>query len=167
MKGAKIERQVRRTERKTMKTCPQCGCPQAEGSPAHDNECSEVSIPIEEFIGSLKPCPSCGSEEFDRVIVAAKNMDWAQVVGNYRYGPPCFHLCEDGYFCGRAKGWPGHDDKNGHIYLSLDALLETVIARENEACAILGGYTAEFYEGHKREFPDGQAVADAIRRRRA
>lgn len=46
------------------------------------------------------------------IIKAAENMDWQQVILNG--GPPCFHLDEDGRFCGRAKRWPGHDKPGNH-----------------------------------------------------
>lgn len=50
---------------------------------------------------------------------AAKHMDWQQVVMNG--GPPCFHLQEDGRFCGRAKRWAGHDYH--HRFVSLADIL--------------------------------------------
>lgn len=61
------------------------------------------------------------------ILDAAKRMDWEQVVLNG--GPPCFHLCEDGRFCGRAMRWEGHrscyrGDKVIHHYVSLANLLE-------------------------------------------
>lgn len=58
----------------------------------------------------------------DKILFAAKNMDWVQVVGNG--GPPCFHLEEDGYFCGRAEAWHGHN--NIHKFISLADLLKTM-----------------------------------------
>lgn len=54
------------------------------------------------------------------IIKAAEEMDWQQVVLNG--GPPCFHLCEDGRFCGRAKRWAGHEDM--HEFVSLSQLIE-------------------------------------------
>lgn len=57
------------------------------------------------------------------LLFAAENMDWQQVVLNG--GPPCFHLCEDGYFCGRAKAWEGHDSI--HKFVSLAYRFETMI----------------------------------------
>lgn len=49
---------------------------------------------------------------------AALEMDWQQVVQNG--GPPCFHLMDDGTFCGRAERWPGHDVTPGEPYRSFD-----------------------------------------------
>ncbi len=58
-------------------------------------------------------------------ILAAKNMDWRQVIGNGC--PPCFHLEADGRFCGRAERWDGHKPfKKGlpiHNFISLADLL--------------------------------------------
>lgn len=55
-------------------------------------------------------------------ILAAKAMDWQQVVMNG--GPPCFYLEDDGYFCGRAEEWVGHEiDEPIHGFVSLDDLL--------------------------------------------
>lgn len=57
-----------------------------------------------------------------RMLMAAKNMDWQQVVCNG--GPPCFHL-EDWRFCGRAKRWAGHDTPDPiHKFVSLADLLK-------------------------------------------
>ncbi len=50
--------------------------------------------------------------------LAARNMDWGQVVMNG--GPPCFQLCEDGRFCGRTDKWHGADT---HAFISLEALI--------------------------------------------
>lgn len=51
-------------------------------------------------------------------------MDWQQVVLNG--GPPCFHLCEDGSFCGRAKRWAGHNDM--HQFVSLYDVMEPILS---------------------------------------
>lgn len=51
-------------------------------------------------------------------------MDWQQVVLNG--GPPCFHLCDDGRFCGRAAAWDGHEDI--HDFVSLHSLLTATFA---------------------------------------
>jgi len=56
-------------------------------------------------------------------LKAAKNMDWQQVVLNG--GPPCFHLEEDGSFCGRAERWQGHRVKDFHVFKSLANLIES------------------------------------------
>lgn len=52
-------------------------------------------------------------------IMAAMHMDWQQVALNG--GPPCFHLCEDGHYCGRAQRWEGHGSM--HKYVPLMDLL--------------------------------------------
>ncbi len=59
-------------------------------------------------------------------IVAAAKMDWQQVVLNG--GPPCFHISEDGRFCGRAQRWEGHSDD--HEFVSLADMLRGVIPDE-------------------------------------
>jgi hypothetical protein len=59
---------------------------------------------------------------YDAHFKAAKAMDWQQVVLNG--GPPCFHLCEDGSFCGRAERWAGHEDL--HKFISFHDLLRMV-----------------------------------------
>ena len=61
-------------------------------------------------------------KELQQIIYAANNMDWGQVVLNG--GPPCFHLEVDGYFCGRAKRWAGHDAKGIHNFVSLVDLIK-------------------------------------------
>lgn len=58
----------------------------------------------------------------NELINAAERMDWEQVVLNG--GPPCFDLCEDGRFCGRAQRWAGHGDL--HEFVSLADLLRNV-----------------------------------------
>jgi hypothetical protein len=65
--------------------------------------------------------------------VAARNMDWGQVVANG--GPPCFHLQEDGTFCGRAQRWAGHGVKDFHEFLPLDELIGLPAETEGEANA--------------------------------
>lgn len=83
--------------------------------------------------------------------VAAKNMDWQQVVFNG--GPPCFHL-EGINFCGRAQSWAGHPLV--HRFISLAAALQSAVDEEREACA----KTADSVIGTRR----GE-VAAAIRAR--
>lgn len=48
-------------------------------------------------------------------------MDWQQVVLNG--GPPCFAVLDDeeGWYCGRAERWEGHDGE--HRFISLSDLL--------------------------------------------
>jgi hypothetical protein len=63
-----------------------------------------------------------------RLLNAAKNADWMQVV--YNQGPPCFHL-EDGRFCLRAERWDGHKTIGGsgplHEYVSLVDLIASIL----------------------------------------
>jgi hypothetical protein len=54
-----------------------------------------------------------------QIIQAAKQMDWMQIV--LHQGEPCFHLCDDGRFCGRARTWSGHNDI--HTFVALADLL--------------------------------------------
>jgi hypothetical protein len=68
------------------------------------------------------------SAKRDKLAEAANNMDWQQVALNG--GPPCFHLEEDGRFCGRAERWAGHGDV--HAYLSLAGLLERELSAKRE-----------------------------------
>lgn len=53
------------------------------------------------------------------IKLAARNMDWQQVVLNG--GPPCFCLQDDGNFCGRAQIWHSTDT---HGFVSLEELLK-------------------------------------------
>lgn len=55
---------------------------------------------------------------------AAIQMDWQPTM--LYGGPPCFHLCDDGRFCGRHERWLGHADDHG--YVSLAALLRKIIS---------------------------------------
>jgi hypothetical protein len=50
------------------------------------------------------------------LIKAAEQWDWVQIV--LHEGEPCFHLCENGHFCGRAKSWAGHNDLHRFAPLS-------------------------------------------------
>lgn len=60
-----------------------------------------------------------------KILAAAENMDWQQVVLNG--GPPCFHLDEFGVrFCGRAERWAGHGHKDCHEFTPLDKLLKSM-----------------------------------------
>jgi hypothetical protein len=73
-------------------------------------------------IATAKERMNKSSVELDAVLVAAENMDWMQVVLNQ--GPPCFHLEKNGYFCGRAKRWDGHECM--HPFVSLADLIRNV-----------------------------------------
>jgi len=64
-------------------------------------------------------------------VEAADKMDWQQVVLNG--GPPCFHIEDDGKFCGRAQRWDGHGLGNFHQFSSLKDLLTTLRAKRNAA----------------------------------
>lgn len=66
---------------------------------------------------------------------AANQMDWTQVVMNG--GPPCFHVCDDGRFCGRAERWDGHEAM--HKYISLPDLLKLVVDNhDSNKCSLCG-----------------------------
>lgn len=69
-------------------------------------------------------------------------MDWEQVALNG--GPPCFALLsdEDGWYCGRAERWDGHDGE--HNYVSLEQLLASQRKRFDlwfgaGSCSVCGG----------------------------
>lgn len=72
------------------------------------------------LFSAMQQIEEAGTQEH---LTAAKEMDWQQVVLNG--GPPCFHLCEDGHFCGRAQRWAGHEDL--HAFVSLADLLAAYI----------------------------------------
>jgi len=59
----------------------------------------------------------------NKLLFAANSMDWGQLSASWA---PCFHLCEDGRFCGRAPHWDGHKDQ--HNYTTLADMLSSVIA---------------------------------------
>lgn len=61
----------------------------------------------------------------ERLLKAAKDADWEQVICNY--GPPCFHL-EDSQFCLRAERWAGHRLSDFHRFVSLADLLKAALA---------------------------------------
>lgn len=42
----------------------------------------------------------------NKALLAVEAMDWIQPALNE--SPPCFHISEDGRFCGRAERWDGH-----------------------------------------------------------
>jgi hypothetical protein len=65
------------------------------------------------------------------LLHAAEHADWGQVVANG--GPPCFHICEDGLFCLRAKRWEGHapwTGSVGHDFVSLAQMLASRVLKE-------------------------------------
>ena len=72
-----------------------------------------------------------GDKKQEALRHAAEHADWGQVVANG--GPPCFHLCEDGTFCLRAKRWAGHAPNaydGSHGYLPLHAMLADCTRKE-------------------------------------
>lgn len=92
---------------------------------------------------------------------AANNMDWGQVVCNG--GPPCFHLCEDQHFCGRAKSWDGHGEPGFHNFVSLADLI--VAARSDVPALVKAlrralGHCEAF---HKHHADTERTVADITR----
>ena len=64
-------------------------------------------------------------------LKAAQNMDWQQVVMNG--GPPCFHVADDGRFCGRTERWDGHGMSGFHAYVSLADLLTNTRPTDDSA----------------------------------
>ena len=78
---------------------------------------------------------TCATQSLDaRPAVAADarvaQMDWQQVALNG--GPPCFAVLddEDGYYCGRAERWEGHDGE--HRFISLQDLLTAYANQRGE-----------------------------------
>jgi len=63
------------------------------------------------------------------LLHAAEHADWGQVVANG--GPPCFHICEDGLFCLRAKRWEGHKS-TGYLVHKFVSLAQLLAARERK-----------------------------------
>lgn len=55
----------------------------------------------------------------EEIEAAIKSFDWLQPA--LHGGSPCFHICDDGRFCGRAERWPGHTDKDpgSHAHVSM------------------------------------------------
>lgn len=71
------------------------------------------------------------TSEHEKLIKAAKQADWGQVMANG--GPPCFHLMENGRLCFRAKRWIGHDENQAHEFVSLaDLIRDTRAAAQEE-----------------------------------
>lgn len=61
----------------------------------------------------------------DPIIEAAQRMDWMQPVLNG--SPPCFHIQEDGRFCGRADRWAGHVGNHSfHEFVSFEEFIEKI-----------------------------------------
>lgn len=72
------------------------------------------------------------------ILKAAEGMDWQQVVLNG--GPPCFHVDDDGKFCGRAERWVGHEVTpreawSLHSFVSLAELIRRLSAAPSGAQA--------------------------------
>ena len=91
------------------------------------------------------------------------HMDWQQVV--LSGGPPCFAILddEDGWYCGRAQRWEGHDGE--HEFVSLQDLLAqceaAVRAEERERAATIAETS---YEQYQTGYNAGKFIATAIRR---
>lgn len=75
------------------------------------------------------------SADSEMMRLAAERMDWTQVMLNYHYGPPCFHLEAAGTFCGRAKTWAGHTDADSHAFVSLADLVSLIRQQTAARCA--------------------------------
>lgn len=73
------------------------------------------------FGAEIHSQPASPPVEGDAGVGQTAQMDWQQVALNG--GPPCFALLNDenGWYCGRAERWEGHDGE--HRFISLDALL--------------------------------------------
>lgn len=98
------------------RTCVHCGC---TDSRACAGGCSWVAIHASTPTGV---CSSCAGLKM-QLMEAARTFDWMQVVLNQ--AAPCFHLAEDGRFCGRAEPWVGHGDL--HEFVPLHALLQGMV----------------------------------------
>lgn len=59
----------------------------------------------------------------DPIITAAERFDWGQPCAAWA---PCFHLGNDGHFCGRAPWWDGHTHGSSHRYQSLADLIRSL-----------------------------------------
>lgn len=59
----------------------------------------------------------------DPIIRAAEHFDWGQPGAAWA---PCFHLGNDGHFCGRAPFWDGHRCGSSHHYVSLADLIRNM-----------------------------------------
>ncbi len=78
------------------------------------------------MIDSLRALTAPIPEDVKRVVEAAKQADWLQVV--YNQGPPCFHFEPDRErFCLRAERWDGHRDPRFHEFASLADLLSSTL----------------------------------------
>lgn len=102
-------------------------------------------------------------EEVAREVVAARQMDWKQVVLNG--GPPCFHL-DSHHFCGRAERWPGHGEL--HKFVSLSDLLTDALRQASQR-AECPHESASFNAEHDNYYCDacnkgmGEAFYDAAK----
>ena len=75
-------------------------------------------------------------------------MDWTQAALNG--GPPCFALLDDeGWYCGRAQRWEGHDGE--HPFVSLEQMIvkrtvQSETARTLKTAIIATAMRGEIYE---------------------
>lgn len=69
----------------------------------------------------------------DNIRAAAVTMNWART--KYIGHAPCFHLCDDGSFCGLSQSWEGHHHmtyRADHPFVSLEDLLRSVAEPQNQ-----------------------------------
>lgn len=76
---------------------------------------------------------------------AIEHMDWLQPALNGTM--PCFHICDDGRFCGRAEKWAGHvSDFRIHKFVSLIELLLNFRKESEDRCDSLAVKLKSFEE---------------------
>jgi hypothetical protein len=87
-------------------------------------------------------------------------MDWQQVALNGR--PPCFALLddEDGWYCGRAERWEGHDGEHKFIPLA-DALANARAEAWEHAIGLVAVIPTKGTMNFRRGYEEG--VRDALR----
>lgn len=90
-------------------------------------------------------------------------MDWQQVVLNG--GPPCFAVLddEDGYYCGRAERWDGHDGE--HEFVSLNTLLDRAAAESLKGICVYCGEVQEYESLEQKAGAEGGGIRIAHIRR--
>jgi hypothetical protein len=115
-------------------TCPKDGGNQppsgVRGDPGVDRTSNDDTRDNGSSLSSTTYLGDASPGLVERLIKAARNADWIQVVLNQ--GPPCFHFEADRVrFCLRAQRWAGHSDDAGdigHRFISLADLLEAALA---------------------------------------
>lgn len=97
-------------------------------SQPHKCVCKTCQRPMDEPYGAMKEMLNIYQGALHKEIewekareTAADNFDWGQVVCNE--GPPCFHLEENGRFCGRSGRWAGHENAVDHAFVPLSAIV--------------------------------------------